>query len=304
MNPKTTLEQWQALKAVHESGNFADAAEMLSKSQSSVSYAIKQLQQQLPIAIVETHGRRTILTPAGLQLLQRASELLEQALRLERWAQSMAQGWEAKITLAVEGAFPQCIMMDAFKAFEQVNSQTHIELIESVLSGTDEALLNREVDMVIGARIPPGFVGEPLLAVEFVAVAHPDHPLHHQSHPLTYDDLKLHRQIVVRDSGLKRRQDVGWLGAEQRWTVTSSQTAILALKKGLGFKWCPLSLIEDELRSNQLKPLPLQQGQRRRHQLYLVYADHEAMGPGCRALSQLILQQTQQYTKKSHNNPL
>src|SRR5699024_12308560 len=53
--------------------------------------------------------------------------------------------------------------------------------------------------------VPPGFFGEPLLRVRFIAVAAPLHPLHALGRTLTKRDLRRHRQLVVRDSGLKRQ---------------------------------------------------------------------------------------------------
>ncbi|VEB42274.1 chromosome replication initiation inhibitor protein [Chromobacterium violaceum] len=44
---KTTLEQWQVLRAIVEEGGFAQAAEKLHRSQSAVSYAVARLQEQL-----------------------------------------------------------------------------------------------------------------------------------------------------------------------------------------------------------------------------------------------------------------
>jgi len=52
-----------------------------------------------------------------------------------------------------------------------------------------------------------------------VAVAHVNHPLS-QLPIVTEPELKTHRQIVVRDTGVKRQQDAGWLGADQRWAET------------------------------------------------------------------------------------
>ncbi len=76
-----------------------------------------------------------------------------------------------------------------------------IELFESVLGGTEDALTQRQADLVIGAIVPPGFAGEPLMRLRFVAVAAPAHPLHALTRPLTYQDLRRHRQLVIRDSG-------------------------------------------------------------------------------------------------------
>jgi len=38
--PRTTLEQWRVLQAIVEYGGFAQAAEALHRSQSSISYTI------------------------------------------------------------------------------------------------------------------------------------------------------------------------------------------------------------------------------------------------------------------------
>src|SRR5438093_1281004 len=47
MNPRITLEQWQALVAVVDAGGYAQAAERLHKSQSSVTYLVQKLESLL-----------------------------------------------------------------------------------------------------------------------------------------------------------------------------------------------------------------------------------------------------------------
>jgi DNA-binding transcriptional LysR family regulator len=138
--------------------------------------------------------------------------------------------------------------------------------------------------------VPPGFVGEPLMQVEFCCVAHPDHSLHRLGRELTLDDLKQQRQIVTRDSGSQRRFSAPWLEAEQRWTVTNITTAIRALASGLGFAWVPKRRIEKELAQGELLPLPLREGGLRFAQLYLVYRDRDGAGPATRCLVDLLLE--------------
>jgi DNA-binding transcriptional LysR family regulator len=67
--PRTTLDQWRVLQAVADAGGFEAAAEALKRSQSSVSYAVRQLERQLPVAVFERSGRKARLTPAGEALL-------------------------------------------------------------------------------------------------------------------------------------------------------------------------------------------------------------------------------------------
>ncbi|MCC5858802.1 MAG: LysR family transcriptional regulator [Ectothiorhodospiraceae bacterium] len=287
--PRVSLEQWHVLQAVVDHGGFARAAEALNRSQSSVSYMVARLQEQLPVPVLEQSGRRASLTEAGEVLLRRSRALLDEALKLERLAASLAQGWEAEIRLAVEVIFPTHILFSALEQFAEgcgaQAREVRLQLIESVLSGTDEALFSGEVDLVISGRVPPGFLGRPLLRVDILAVAHRDHPLHALGRPVTTEDLKAARQLVVRDSGLARKQDAGWLGAEQRWTVTHLKTSIEAVRRGMGFAWLPEAQIARELAGGELVPLPLAEGGRRSVQLYMIHADHDSAGPAVRELA-------------------
>ncbi|MBS0395034.1 MAG: LysR family transcriptional regulator [Proteobacteria bacterium] len=286
--PRTSLEHWAVLAAVVDEGGFSAAAEALGRSQSAVSYAVQQLQAALPVALTEPAGRRSALTPAGETLLRRARALLAGAESLEALAASLAAGWEAELRLAVDIIFPPALLYEALAAFAPVCRATRIEVVESVLSGSTEALLRREVDLAIVGQVPPGLLGSRLMRVEFVAVAHPAHRLHALGRPVTLEDLSRDRQIVVRDSGSRRRLDAGWLGADERWTVSHLKTSIEMLKQGLGFAWVPREHIRAELEAGTLKPLPLAAGGERSVELHLVYADRDAAGPATRELARLL----------------
>ena len=216
-------------------GGFEAAAEALKRSQSAVSYSLKRLQEQLPVAVLAPQGRRTQLTDPGQVLLQRARLMLDEARRLEQLAATLAQGWETQVRLAVEIVMPPDPLLGALARFSAEAPQTRVQMIETVLSGTCEALLQHQVDLAITGQVPPGFLGDPLVRVDFVAVARADHPLHALGRTLTLEDLRAQRQIVIRDTGRFRQVDSGWLEAEERWTVSHLLTAIAILKRGLWF---------------------------------------------------------------------
>lgn len=288
MRPRVTLEQWRMLQAVVDHDGYAGAAEALSKSVSTVSYGIRRLESGLGVALLEVQGRRAVLTPAGRELLRRSRYLLDEALAIERAAGMLAKGWEPVVRLAVEVIFPQERLLESLDAFAHLTGTTRVELIESVLSGTNEQLIAGRADLAITAMVPQGFLGEPLATVEFVAVAHPDHPLHALGRPLTQRDLRQHRQLVVRDSGLRETLDAGWLGAEQRWTVSHLATSVEAVARGMGFAWLPRHRVAELLDAGVLAPLPLAEGAVRHHELYLVFADREDAGPAARALADCL----------------
>lgn len=285
--PRISLDQWTTLVSVVESGGYAKAAERLHKSQSTLTYAIQKLELLLGVKVFEIRGRKAVLTPTGELLYRRGKTLLEDAARLEHAAGELAQGWEPEIRLAVDVIFPTWLLLDCLAEFARQRPETRIELIESVLGGTDEALAERSVDFAIGSSIPPGFVGDRLLSVRFVCVAAPAHPLHSLGRALTLEDLRPHRHLVVRDSGVQRARAGGWLN-ELRWTVSNKATSIRAAVMGLGYAWYPEEAIREELERGALKPLPLREGGERLGTLYLVFADRDTAGPGTRRLTEII----------------
>ena len=72
---RTTLEQWRMLKAVVDHGGFAQAAQAVHKSQSTINHAVHKLQDQLGLKLLEVQGRKAQLTRAGELMLRRAEQL-------------------------------------------------------------------------------------------------------------------------------------------------------------------------------------------------------------------------------------
>jgi DNA-binding transcriptional LysR family regulator len=287
MNPRVSLEQWQALVAVVEAGGYAKAAERLHKSQSSVTYAVQQLESLLDVKAFEIKGRKAELTPSGQLLYRRARILLDEAANLEKAAKSASSGWEAEIRVAGEIVFPAWLLLKCFDRLNAESPHTRIEYFESVIAGTNELLLAGRVELAITTTVPQGFAGTMLMPLRMLLVAHPEHPLHKLGRPLTMRDLRAHRQLVVRETG-ELRPTKAWIEATQRWTVSHMSTAIFAASMGFGYGWYPEERIRGELQAGTLKPLPLREGAERSGTLYLVYADRENAGPGTLRLAEII----------------
>ncbi len=288
-NSRVSLEQWRTLLAVVEHGGFAQAAKVLHRSQSSVSYTIARLQEQLGLPLLHMNGRKAELNEAGKVLLQRARQLLLESGELEDLAHHLQSGREAEIQLVVDAALPRAVLFKALKNFANHNQGTRVQLREVILSGADDLLNAGEADLAIAAQTPRGFLGDKLMDVDFLAVAHPNHPLHQLNAPLTLHDLRNSMQVVIRDSGIHHRQDVGWLDSEHRWTVTSIETAVHAIEEGLGFGWLPKQHIESALQQGRLKPLAIETGAHYIATLYLIFGN-ENSGPATRQLAEELRQ--------------
>jgi DNA-binding transcriptional LysR family regulator len=286
--PHITLEQWRTLLAVVDAGGYAQAAQALHKSQSAVTYAVQKIESLLGVKAFEIQGRKAMLTPTGQMLYRRALALIDEANSLEQAAHTLSAGWEAEIHIAAEILFPSRLLLTCLERFSQESPSTRLELIESVLGGTSDALLNGEADLVISPLLPPGFLGDPLMRISLRAVAHADHPLHHYGRELGYQDLRAYRHVVVRDSGANRDRRTATVEVDQRWTVGQVATSIQAVCMGYGFAWLPEEHILEELQAGTLRPLPLREGGTREVTLYLILANPDFAGPGVRRLAEII----------------
>jgi DNA-binding transcriptional LysR family regulator len=285
---RVTLDQWLVFQAIIDEGGFAQAAQALHRSQSSISYAARKLQESLGLQLFQIEGRRAELTEAGQVMLAQSRRLTEQASELELAAKQLSQGWEPSIRLAVENVLPTEIILHTLKRFEPVSRGTRIHLREEVLSGVTDALQDAAVDLAISPIVPAGYLHENLIEVEFLAVAHCDHALHQDNgRPYGVERLRHAVHIVIRDSGTRPR-DAGWVQNEQKWTVSSFATAIEMVVKGLGFAWLPRQQIQHLLVEGGLKPLLLERGGSYRVPVNLIYASKQGSGPATRQFIDLL----------------
>ena len=282
--PRITLEQWRALQAVVEAGGYAQAAEVLHKTQSTLTYAVPKIERLLDLTVFEIRGRKPGLTEPGQVLYLRARTLLEEATLLERGAAAMSKDWQPEIGIAVEILFPTWLLVECLGEFAKERPETRIEVHETVMSDTLALLKDGVVDIAIGSE-EVGMTGEPLMRVDFMAVAHPSHPLHKLGRNITARDLKRHRRILIRETGTQRKTEVS--GVELRWTFSNKASQIRALVSGHGYAWVPIDTVRAELEAGQLELLPMAQGTRSTR-LMIGFHDPEYPGRDAARLAQII----------------
>jgi DNA-binding transcriptional LysR family regulator len=296
--PRISLDQWRALVSVVDAGGYAQAAEELHKSQSSITYAVQQIERQLGVKVFRIEGRKAVLTPSGQMLYQLARLLLDEAGAMEHAARRLAGGWETEVRLAVEVAFPVRLLLASLDRFGTEGPDTRIEVTEVVLGHRTDILQSGGAELAIFGAVPPGFHGETLLRLRFVLVAHPSHPLHQLRRALTLRDLRAHRHLVVRESS-EDRSTAPTLEAPQRWTVSHLTPSIAAARAGYGFAWLPEETIRPELEAGLLEPLALREGGERFEDCYLIFGDRDHAGPATLRLAEII-----RHTVRSECAPL
>jgi DNA-binding transcriptional LysR family regulator len=288
-NLRVSLKQWRMLHAVIDCGGFSDAARHLHLSQSAISYTIAKLQDQLGVPLLKIEGRKARITEAGRMLLDRSRHLIRDAIELEQFAENLQHGAETELRLVVDQEFPNQLLMHALRKFSGPRSSLRVTLSEVTMAQAERALCERTADLAICAQVPTGFLGDPLIDLEYVAVAHPDHPLFALERTVTTDDLERRVQIVIsRNKDGDGRRQAERPKATQCWNVSSVDTAMLALKECLGYAWLSRHLVQHCIDSGELKLLPLGEGCGYRKTFYLIHGKSPLHSPAARQLADVL----------------
>jgi DNA-binding transcriptional LysR family regulator len=277
---KTTIEQWRILQAVVDFGGYAHAALKLNKSQSSLNHAVAKLQDQLNVKLLVVKGRKAFLTPAGEVMLRRSRYLTQNVQDLEELADNINQDWEPEITLAVDLAFPKQLLYPPLQGFFPDCRGSRLKIIDTVLTGTEEAVVQGWADLVITPVVPKGHLGEPLAESVFYPVCHPQHELASLASPIDPNELQQHLQLVIKDTSPTPNEKQGWLKSEQRWTVSSFSTAIDLLTHKIGFCWLPEFTVAQLIEEGSLTRLSIAGSSFRPLIFYIIKPKPDSCGPG------------------------
>ncbi|MDB5774823.1 MAG: LysR family transcriptional regulator [Herbaspirillum sp.] len=254
---KISLEALQILDAIDRRGSFAGAGAELFRVPSTISYTVAKLEQDLGVLVFERLGPKVKLTTAGEELLKEGRYLLKAAENLEHRVRKVASGWESELSISMELMFEPIALQDDIEAFYQIADRTRLRISQDTLAGSWEALLDRRVDLLIGAAgIGPSGGGYTAIAMgilQFVFAVAPSHPLAAIDKPLGKAELLEHRAIAVADSARKvPARTVGLLFGQNTLTVPNMHNKYLFQLAGLGFGHLPEPYARRALASGQL----------------------------------------------------
>ena len=291
MRLKSTLDQWATLQAVDQAGSIQAAATALNKSHTTLIYAIKKLEDQLEVQLVEVRGRRAVLTHHGRTLLRRANSMLEQAKALEEHSAQVSAGMESEIIVAVDHLCDPALLYAPMANFLKENSSTSIQIVETSLSKTTEMVVSELADIAIINLPITNYPAEAFALTSMVPVVSTEYPLAMLSQ-LTMADFSSYCQIVVRDLGAtsttQPAQNVGWLKANQRVTVDNFDHAFYAVEQGSGFCRLPLHLLKKR-NSERLKVLNVEGGSKYNVPIHITLPKGVRTGPAARRFYDFLL---------------
>jgi DNA-binding transcriptional LysR family regulator len=188
-----TPDALSMMDVIARTGSFAAAARELGKVPSALTYSVRQLEDTLDVLLFDRRSGQAQLTAAGEELLHEGRRLLEQIEAVENRVKRVGCGWEAQLTIAVDGAISQVTLFELCEAFYAlrpsndaappskrgnvkagkkasqtasianpnagagdgagVGPGTRLRLRAEVLAGTWEALVTGQADLALGVAL-------------------------------------------------------------------------------------------------------------------------------------------------------
>lgn len=242
---KTTLDQWFTLQAIVDYGGFAQAAEALHKTQSSISYTINKLEQTLDTKIFVLEKRRAILTKQGEQLLELSREMTNKAISLETTAKSLNKNINNKIKIITDTLYKNDELIKRVGGLIKSKKNYDIELDKKLLTKSNIMAL-KDFDLLITHHyiesLNPILLGE----VEAVLVIDSNNKLKLYQMDKVIQELEYIPQIVLSSSF----QDA--IKSIQMVKVDSIETAIALVKNSVGYAWLPKNRINEAINDKSL----------------------------------------------------
>ncbi|KZZ49853.1 LysR family transcriptional regulator [Oleiphilus sp. HI0118] len=276
LNSPITIEALKVLDVIDRRGSYAAAAEELDKVPSALSYVVQKLEEQLDVTLFQKQGRRAVLTPAGRYLLEQGRELLNSVERLAEQTQNIARGYESKLRIAIDTIINRPAVYAVLKQFLDEHPLIEIDVREEALNGSWEALIQDQVDLLIGGVEPipinKGIRTEPIGNLELAYVVAPTHPLAKKKGPFSPEQLEHERRVVTHDSA---RESVSWSrglhNSNKHFYVPNSHSKRLAQLSGIGLGFLPRHLIEKDLQEGSLIELELTEKHSTPSTLYIAW---------------------------------
>ncbi|MFB9268640.1 LysR family transcriptional regulator [Bradyrhizobium erythrophlei] len=253
-----TLHQLQCFEAVVSEGSFQAAADKLRRAQPTVSAAVKNLEAQLQLTLLDRSGYRVTLTEAGRSFLERTRVFLHEMQRLRDHAAQLAMGEESELHVVIGDVSPLPQTLALLRRFFDGCPGTKLHLHFEAVSGPWERLFDGEADLIFHyiEKSDPRYEFIDLFPTKVIPVVAPGFLRFPITKSITPEQMRDYVQCVIRDTARHSEPRSYYLieGA-QSWTVTDQLMKKELIVQGMGWGHMPRYMIEQELRDKTLLPI-------------------------------------------------
>jgi len=236
-------------------GGFQGAAEKLGRAQPSVFAAVKNLEGQLGLVLLDRSGYRVALTAAGRSFHERTRLFLHELGALKQHASQLGMGEESELAVVVGDLCPLPQTLALLRRFFDGCPGTRLHLLFEALSGPWERLFDGEADLILHHidRSDPRFEYVDLFPVRIVPVIAPGFLRFPVSRAITPEQMRDYVQCIIRDSARHADAKNYFLVEGARsWTVSDQLMKRELILQGMGWGHMPDFLVDQDIRDGRL----------------------------------------------------
>jgi LysR family transcriptional regulator for metE and metH len=141
----------RTIKAIHEAGGLARAAEQLNITQSALSHQIKGLEDQAGVELFLRRSKPMKLSAAGLRLLRLAEQVLPQVEAAQAEFSNLRDGHAGRMHIAIECHACFEWLFPVLEAFRKSWSDVDVDIRPGLAFDALPALQKEEVDLVVSS---------------------------------------------------------------------------------------------------------------------------------------------------------
>ena len=169
----------RTIKAIHDHGGVARAADVLNITQSALSHQIKGLEDQAGVELFVRRSKPMKLSAAGMRLLRLAEQVLPQIESLSAEFAALRDGKSGRLHIAIECHACFEWLFPVLESFRKQYGDVDVDIRPGLAFDALPALMKEEVDLVISSDPEdlPGVTFTPLFDYSPVFVAAATHPL-------------------------------------------------------------------------------------------------------------------------------
>ena len=169
----------RTIRAIHQTGGLARAAETLHITQSALSHQIKGLEDQAGVELFVRRSKPMKLSAAGQRLLRLAERVLPEIEALEAEFSGVREGSAGRLHIAIECHACFEWLFPVLERFRKPWSDVDVDIRPGLAFDALPALQKEEVDLVVSSDPENlrGVIFKPLFDYEPVFLAAKSHPL-------------------------------------------------------------------------------------------------------------------------------
>ena len=173
------LRHLRTIKAIHDTGGLARAADILNITQSALSHQIKGLEDQAGVELFVRRTRPMRLSAAGLRMLRAAERILPELEALSDEFRALRSGRSGRLFIAMECHACFDWLFPVLEQFRHSWPEVDVDIRAGLAFDALPALMREDVDLVISSDPdgPAGAVFHPLFDYSPILVAAAANPL-------------------------------------------------------------------------------------------------------------------------------